>query len=474
MAENKFLNKRQALIAFFLCGIVSAAVGVYLNYPLIFDASNYYTMSQSFVVDGAFSISNYMLSLRGYFYPLLLLGFTTIGHAFGLMPGQAMAFFASFFASLIFTVILPSFFIRKNTWTTFILRILFFGTFMLFWSDLVYYPLSDLWGFGLALMAAYLIRIMLMNEKRMGKRWLLSFLLGCVLYAAYNTRTVYMFSFPLFLAVYLIFALKKKYKFVTVMLSFGLILVGMAVVAWPQIWVNTTHFQTYSPLVNTMVGQDQTLYAGQIKAGLAISRYETMAPMADSGLRGALYFVDDAGEQLTAAFQSAINAGWSGLIRFGLVHIFDLIGIYMRHFINMLYVPFNHVFLTDLGHLNNMFMLLSYTMTFFAGAFVVTTLAKKQERQNAFQTPQTWLLLMMLVVCAAVLPGIVELRFFLPMYSLIYALFWFRCLNPDFLKSAWQKKWRYLSLYIIILFVLISVWSNTFANGDPTDIFMQW
>ncbi len=474
MTENRFFIKRQALIAFLLCGIASAAVGVYLNYPLMFDASNYYVFSQSFISDGTFSFSNYMLNLRGYFFPLMFLGITIIGNVFGLMPGQSMAIFASFFAALIFTVILPGFYIRKNTLKTFFLRLFLFAVFMLFWSDLVYYPLSDLWGFGLALLAAVAFKAMLTKEKPLGRQWALAFLAGGALYAAYNTRTIYLFIVPLFLVVYLAFALKKKYRFLTLALSAVMIFAGMAAVCWPQILVNAHHFQTLSPMVNTVVGQEQTLYTGQIKAGLAISRYETMAPMADTGLKGALYFVDDAGEQLSETFQNAINAGWMGLIRFCVKHMFDLIGIYMRHFINILCVPFNHVYLTSLNHLNNVFMLISYTLTFFSGVFVVQTLAKKTERKKAFREPQTWLLMMILVVCAAILPGIVELRFFLPMYSMIYAIFIFECLNADYFKRIWQKKWRYLLLYIIILFVLVAVWSNTFANGDPTDVFLQW
>ena len=470
----KFLIKHQAGFAFIFCSVISIIIGICLNYKLLFDASNYYSLSQSFIHDGHFSFSNYSVSLRGYFFPLLIMLITKVGGIMQLSPSQSMSVISSLFAALIFTVIIPNFLIRKNTGKTLILRILLFSLFMLFWSDLVYYPLSDLWGFGFAVISAALINKIVSEKHKLAHLVFYSLGLGLSFYAAYNTRTGYLFAVPVQLIIYTFYYIKQKKRKRNLVISLALIAFGMFALAVPQMLINSVQNQSLSPLVNTVVGQEQTLYAGQIKAGLAISRYETMAPMKEEGLKGALYFIDDAGEQLSAQFEAAFSQGKLSLIKFIFANFFDLAGIYMRHFINILFMPFNQVYISKLYFLNNIFMLLSYTLTFGAFTYMIWAAFEHKMQKNAAVSMHVWLFASWVLVSLATLPGIVEMRFFMPMYVVIYAVFLFRCSDKEFRANFWENKWKYTLAYIFVFMMMLAVWTNTFANGDPIDLFMKW
>ncbi|MEX1307311.1 MAG: hypothetical protein AB1Z19_02180 [Eubacteriales bacterium] len=472
--KSSFIISHQSLLAFICCSIVSIGIGVALNHILLYDASNYYTLGQSFVHDGSFSFANYMVSLRGYFFPLLIMLVSRAGEILQLSPSQSMSVISSLFAAAIFTVVIPNLLIKKNTGKTLILRFLMFAVFMLFWSDLVFYPLSDLWGFGFAVLSAALINQLLSKKHSLAHMILYSVLLGLSFYATYNIRTAYLFVVPIQLVIYIVFHIKQKKNIYVLLVSLALIVVGMIALAAPQMAINSAQSQSLSPLVNTAVTQEQSLYAGQIQSGLAISRYETLAPMKEEGLKGALYFIDDAGEQLSAQFKTAYLNGKLSMMKFILVNFFDLAGIYMRHFINILCMPFHQVYISDLYFLNNIYMLLSYTLTFSAGAYLVRAMFENKKQTSPAARMRTWLFVSWVLVSFATLPGIVEMRFFMPMYVIIYGVFLFRCLDREFLTNIWTNKWKYLLAYVFVFLMMLAVWTNTLANGDPIDLFMRW
>ena len=198
----------------------------------------------------------------------------------------------------------------------------------------VIYSLSDLPAVFLCLLAAYEVEHMV-EDTIIIKILVGSILFGAFAYSAYNVRTIYVFA-EIYLIGYLIC---KLYQFrVKVIQCFIIVIdsvVGFAVAAFLQAYINYHECGEWTFKVIT-----DGLITNQLIWGMKYQFYATYVSL-DELTSPALSFMDNVGASILQmeGITDVISLGQ--YIRICLKYLFEMLGIYGRHFINsiLLYGP---------------------------------------------------------------------------------------------------------------------------------------
>ena len=207
----------------------------------------------------------------------------------------------------------------------------------------------------------------------------------------------------------------------------------------------------------------------QLFWGLQYQRYDTFIGFMDGQFlvehpNPQMYFVDLVGQALIEKEGITEFASWVKFIKFVFKYPIEVCGIYVRHFINILLPCFPNQYVYDLNNNKILYAILSLIITFL---FLMVVFEKMSLHNFVYRN-----FIPLIIPAIFILPGAVEVRFFIAVYILMIYTLGF---NTD-----WKKLFLYIKQYlwkVLILFVLYcgticSIWSSLLVSETSYKIFM--
>ena len=299
--------------------------------------------------------------------------------------------------------------------------VLFFILWLFFWFDYLIYSLSDFPAlFFCSAMVFCLLRIerFILNEHRFKSATVVSLVLlgllaGASAYASYNIRAVYLYGILVSLLWWLF---RNRHKRACLMLSCTGIVLGVLIVAYPQMCLNKKYNDTYVPFVPTVNFGTVDLKKWQIAQGLTVDRYETFAGK-DTVQRPDMRFDDKAGIALEMKEKVSGGISLTQLVELSFKYPMDIAGIYFRHLINYLTPVWRQSYIKDL-HVNTAWVVLpgiALWLIFFYQLFLL-----KLDQWKNWLKNEAWAIVPFISICLFMIPAAVEIRFFIAGYSIMY------------------------------------------------------
>ncbi|RYU76048.1 hypothetical protein [Hymenobacter persicinus] len=375
---------------------------------MVYDALNYWTLTERFFHAGHFSLLAYNDALRGYFLPLLNLPAKAVTHFTGLDPLWLTRLMGAGWAALLFGWAGPGLWLtlfprQQLGWLP---RVAFAALGFLFWRDYFNFVLSDFPALGLLVLGLWL-------ALRHPGAWWAALGAGACLTAAANIRPVYLLACPALLVLVLVVAPGRRAR-LTTLAVFGL---GFALVSGPQLLMNGRHHGVWTPLVLSRDARLPTanLYLAQLGWGLVIQKYETSLDPDFPSPR--MLYTDPAGQALLARQSIRHFAGYGAYVQMVLREPLTFAGLYGRHLFNGLDVQYPSLFVRRVPDRAGWLALVHYTVWF--GALVIIGTSRGPGR---LVVVASLVALTLLLPCLASLPIAIECRFLLPLQLLLYAV----------------------------------------------------
>ena len=418
-------------------------------YP--YDAGTYWDLGYQFGVN-KFSFTNYSYGLRGYLLPFLhyiLIKLASIGigtERINLWIFHSILYTFTFF--ILFPRLIEKWFNRKIDYKV---RGIFIFICMYFFKGLILYPLSDLPAFTFFLIAFYLF-VLLLEEKQSYSilvKSLYGIIIGIFLAGAYYVRPVYLIGIVGFMIVAGYFMIRKK-KYV---LLYSLI--GMIMIAVPQVMINHIHFHTYSPLIQTETAyKGKSLYLQQLNWGIMVQKYETNLDL-QTYESPSMSFEDKVGQKLLN--KNGIFTGYYNYIKFVILHIGDVGCIYLKHLFNGLDITYNDAYIYNLNKNRFFIQLFNYTFIFLGIKGSVFYFRKKY-----WNVEKIAILVLYFLPILLVIPTAVETRFFIGLHMLLYFLGCMVLMDSNWKELIHKNKIKKFIAYIIFLAICFLLNSQTF------------
>lgn len=455
------------MICIFIIGILitmcySTVLDIRIYY---YDSQYYWELSNSFIGEEGFSFLNYPQSFRGYFFPFLLFIFSYPLTLMGCDPVWGLRLLSAITLSTLCCILLPVILseLTKRS-ISLIQRLIPLVLILFFWRGLILYPLSDMYSLTFALSAIVLVIYMTKMSMKTWISGISALAVGILFYAAYNTRTIYLFSIAALVAV-LLFSYKKigiyNLLFWAVFIS-----VGFFLAAIPQILINHHNLGLVSIEVITDMVDKSGLFSAQLFTGIIAQGYESNINP-DYPI-GALRFEDPVGWKILNS-----TGGWrigtiTDYLNLVLRYPLEFVGIYLRHLATYLNPVYGEVYISNFYKPKFIYTVLNYLILCY-GILLIRYDIENIGAGNGFKKAVTNFInrikyaIPIIMPCIAILPGQPEGRFFFPLYVLAYGLFSFIVDS----SSMWKKiksKWTSILLITVITFlVLCSFWSMEFS-----------
>lgn len=419
------------------------------NGEVFFDASLYWELGK----ECGWSVRNMTSAYRGWLLPF----FFSICYKLGMLFGKEFLGYW-ILSSIVFAITFTILFFAVSRILEFekddIFVVLAGGgcgiVFWLFFRGLFTYPLSDFFAFFLSLTSLILMHAILEKQTGWYIKAIQAFLLGLCLYGAYNIRTIYLFLAIVCIGLMVIWQIYEKkwiQTLITVLCCWG----GMAVCALPQMILNHKLFGVYVWKVPT---GDLMLF--QLHCGISTGRYATyVGDMALYAARG-MYFEDGSGQAILDGVQLTEFNSYGEFFSLILRHPLDFAGIYMRHLLNILYPFYPNQYIKDITRDKSLLLLVFYTILFIAVFSFVHSAKLKSKKW-------IWLFLI-LVPCFCILPGAVEIRFFIALHFIIYM---YATLGiKEFITQFRMNKMKYMAGYLVGFLLYIAYAGMLLATAE--------
>jgi hypothetical protein len=454
-----FVERRQEIVACIAASLF--LMGLHQSFALTqfhFDSGEYWSLAS---LDDLVNVK----SGRGYVYPLLL---APLKFLCSLVPSPVLMYRGgmSVIYAVLLTVLLPNWFQtafggKLSAFRRLVPVVLLGAVF----PGVLLYPLSDLPAVLLAF-SALVCTIRAMEAHGSTRRLVLMLLAaGVLIGAAYNTRTIYMFTTAA-LGVSILLSGGRWRLSQWRLLGLASFVLGVVAISLPQLALNMRTHAVKSLTVQSDVN-DRHIFAAHLVWGITLQKYETS--LFNEGGSAQAFYLDRAGVRL---FDEEVRAGnlFSMPHYFSVVarHPLEFLGIYTRHFINGLDVRDGIVYVQKPSPRRNRTAFLNFVVLILA-AWVTLSIAKARgiDPNPAFRdAPVSWplSLAMLLLPVAAVVPGAVETRYFLPLHLLAYCVIamhfdWMR------LRQHFRLHRRLLLLALVLTAgVFFAVTFSTMAN----------
>lgn len=399
------------------------------------DAANYWSFP-GFLSDGHIDVTNFKKFNRGVLFPMVNLVFTLFSDVLGIDATILFRLFSAFCFAATFALILPKLYFKIFGTKVSSYCILLFNAFVLFfWGNYLAYPLSDFICIEVLICYFYLhfsrpsiIRVILQG-----------ILVGFII----NTRPVYQLILP-FCIILLFFYSSRRWKlFPAYTLLF---VIGFFLVSIPQFYINIHAHNVYSIFLPMEKMRGENLYLTQLRWGLVIEKYETY----DGSIypaQAVFFKTKSTVGTFTPAMQKNIT-DFGDYFNVFFEHPFLLTKVYLKHFFNGLDIKYRTPYLYSLKT-NTFFSLLNYSIIFLFIFYIV-----RFAKSIRFSIERLLLLCIILSPVILAIPGAVEVRFFLPLYLLIYCTV---CFNmPEIIHAfrtmAGNKRQRWMPFATIVIF----------------------
>lgn len=394
---------------------------------------------------------------RGYFYP----GILGMLHILGGNTSVLYLLLTPVLYAIFFTDSFRAFWLCDSTIRNkkdIAITIFPYIIFMAFYWGLFSYAMSDFWAFAMAFLALIWMRRARANatSNNPAKVFTYSAMTGACAYLAYNIRTIYLF-FIIGVLVYEIFLMienisqKCHEKFVGQKCRAYRICgeaVGFSAAALPQFILNRIYKGTLSIAVPT-----EGIFNWQLSSGLMVQRRD--AYVGDPGEIYPMFFFDSVGKHIVDAEGVGEYISVPDYVRLIIKYPFEMIGIYVRHFFNLLCPCWPEMFIKDLNR-NRTILILAASCFLYLCLMIFITGSIRNKRLQAF-------CMLVLLPCAAIIPGGAEARFIMPFYIIAAGTMSF---NTDWAKLrniVMTHRAAVAAGYVFNTAILITLWTSMLA-----------
>lgn len=425
------ISERTRVMCFFLLTtLVLFVVGGLLKEDVVlwYDSGYYYSLSNSFFVEGEFNLLNFTDTFRGCSFPLILAAVKLIANVCEVSELESIALMNSMMFAGIMVVLMPGIFGMKKEKHKIIMSLAIqMCLIMLFWLDYIQYPLSDLPSLFLMMVSVYFAIISLgtISNKRISPI-LYMFASGFCSYVAYNIRTIYLYcGVILFVILTYKIYISKKHKAhslkKTIMLIIFFIL-GWLIASIPQCIINHQYNGEYSPFVVTekLTEGEASLNELQLLWGLDIVRYETYVGEASEYPYPSVYFNDSVGTSIIQEENiTADNIRYSTILRLFKKYPLEMVTIYTKHIISGITPLYSEVYIHNIYEQKALRILINIFVWLISfGAIVLTWKENKY-----FFYKNISMLFVLSVPCILISAGAIEVRFYMFLHLFVYYYF---------------------------------------------------
>ncbi len=452
-----FIDRRQLPLACLIAIVFLMAL--HQSFNLVsqpYDAAEYWLLSHRWDFARA-------PSYRGYVFPALLAPLNFLCGLTG-YPALTFRFGMSVAYGVLLTVLVPAVFQQAFGGRISLVRrlvpvILMAGLF----PGVLLYCLSDLPALLLAL-SALLWTLRALEETasraRLAGRLAAA---GALMAAAYYTRTIYLFAFAGLLALMLVRGRPTWTRFPR-WLGFAAVAAGALLVALPQLAINIRTQGVNSMAVQSIVNK-QGLFASQMVWGMTLQRYETTLNAQAPG--PSVYYFDPAGARL---FDEAARRGnlfdLPHYLKVVATHPLDFLALYARHVINGLDVRDGLVYIVKPSPLRNRTAQVNFLVLAIAICVTLSIRTRRGAGAGFRPVPAGWpfSLAVLLLPVAAIVPGAVETRFFLPLHLLAYCVIAMHFEASTLWREFKLHRWSLLVAGVVAAGIFFAVSLNTMAH----------
>jgi uncharacterized membrane protein YiaA len=433
---GQFLDRHQRLLACVLTfALLIGLHDVYDIAELPFDAAEYWDLARPSVIP-------VYASPRGYFFPVLLLPLRALADQL-LNSVSVIRFGMSLLYAVALPLLLPAAFQQVfGGKVTFVRRMVPAVLLALLFPGVLLYPLTDLPAALLVLGAVYMVARNRRHPSR--ARSIGAYVAaGALTGAAYYTRSIYIVAIPALLVLVLASSGRDhEGRGVQRWLAVASALLGLLLIGLPQLALNQMTRGVSSLAVFSAV-EERSLFASQLVWGITVQRYETtLAPDVEAPT---VFYLDPAGERL---FKSVMHGGDLFSLPYYLKTMvarpLDFAGLYGRHLVNGLDVRDGIIYTRKPSPTRNRTALFNFAVLTLAFWILWSWRLRDPDALPAGfkRADRQWLpaVAVLLLPVAAIIPGAVESRFFLPLHLLAYATIAFHG-DPKGLWVGLRRHW---------------------------------
>lgn len=421
-----------------------------------YDSGSYWSLGETFISHGHFSLTNFNSALRGYLLPLTYRGLHELALGLGWTDSSMVKASNVVLFSFIGAFLIPRFAEvtwRERPWSV-PRRLSLVALLLTFWSGYLNFPLSDMPGLAMALIA-----IIAVSRPYPAWRMVLA---GVATAVTIDIRPSYVLLLPivLTLAVWEFFDRHDhKRQPARLALYLCLTLASFAVVSLPQSLAAHRHFGTYSFVPGSAAGLENT----QLREGMRIQLYGTFV---GPGYQPQMNYVDEAGNNL---LQEQPNQQIQSVPQYlGMIvdHPLAFAGIFARHIVNGLDVRYSAPYAEHLR--TDWWLRIGGFALIFAGLLrVLWPKARRSLGASLWRYPVA-----LLTCCLTAVPSAIETRYLLPVFILSYMM----VLTPGWpspIAANGTTLRRYRLVAVILAAYLIfmaAVWRVTSATSHSLEL----
>lgn len=250
--NGKTIKKSSVKVALMLWAVFCACFFLFNIKEYYHDANYYWTIADGMFADGKFNLFRFPETFRGCIYPTILSAIKRLSSAMFGAEHIGYGLFASLLMAVFMGIVLPHYFDvqfdrkERKLYPYISLTMVALCT-LYFWGGTIFYPLSDMPA--LAFFGIGTVAMDCAGSSHRKATWvLLGILGGGCLYAAYNTRVVYLYGIAAFV---LWFIITKRNDKAALLVVLGAALVGAGILSIPQILINWHYTGVITPRVLT-------------------------------------------------------------------------------------------------------------------------------------------------------------------------------------------------------------------------------
>jgi hypothetical protein len=426
-----------------------------------FDSAEYWDLARA-------SVFFEYASHRGYFFPLALLPIRWACEHLG-APVAVYRISMSAIYGLALALLLPATFVRAfGGRLTFMRRLIPVVLLAALMPGVLLYPLSDLPAFLLAVVAVGLaLRGLDCVQRGAQLAWIAA--AGAAAGAAYNTRPIFAAAVVALLALVLLAQRARRTGAVGRSLAGGALALGVIAALLPQLAINSATHGVATLAVRPIVNQ-RSVFTSQLVWGLTLQRYETTVMAGSPG--PSVYYIDPRGERLYR--QLAAGGDLFSVPYYAssvLTHPFEFARLYARHVVNGLDLRDGIVYTRSPSPRRNAVAVFNVGVLL-AALWIAWARWRHRAQPSALARPSNawpYAFATLLLPVAAIVPGSVETRFFLPLHLLAYAAIAFH-FDGSALRNGLRARW----LMVVIVSAALATGFAAVSRSTMANLQYAW